>query len=60
LKKYLGEGDIKEGPLFNFPHQIWGSLWTTATKAAGIRITPQVLRVWFSLEMGEQGIPDRL
>jgi len=54
LKKYLGEGEIKEEPLFNFPYQIWGSLWKTETKAAGIRITPQVLRVWFSIEMGEQ------
>jgi intergrase/recombinase len=35
------------------------SLWKTATKAAGVKITPQVLRVWFSMEMGEQSIPDR-
>lgn len=59
LKNYLSEGDAKEGTLFNFTYQKWSSLWKTATKAAGIKITPQVLRVWFSMEMGEQGIPDR-
>ncbi len=59
LKKYIAENDIKEGLLFNFPYQKWGSLWRTITKAAGVKITPQVLRVWFSMEMGEQGIPDR-
>ena len=24
-----------------------------------MRITPQVLRIWFSTEMGELGVPDR-
>jgi len=26
---------------------------------AKVKITPQILRVWFSMEMGEQSIPDR-
>ena len=34
-------------------------LWDKASKAAGFRITPQVLRVWFATEMGELGVPDR-
>ena len=34
-------------------------MWRKASEAAGIKITPQVLRVWFSTEMGEQLIPDR-
>jgi len=34
-------------------------IWKRATKAAGIKITAQVLRLWFSTEMGELGIPDR-
>jgi intergrase/recombinase len=59
LKKFLNYGDVKEGMLFNFIYQEWGKLWRIASKAAGVRITPQVLRVWFSMEMGEQGIPDR-
>ena len=34
-------------------------MWSLASKAAKIKISPQILRVWFSMEMGEQGIPDR-
>lgn len=34
-------------------------MWKKASEAAGIKITPQVLRVWFSTEMGEQLVPDR-
>jgi hypothetical protein len=59
LKKYFGEGELKAGYLFNFPYQKWDSLWKTASKVAGIKITPKVLCVWFSMEIGEQGIPDR-
>jgi integrase len=59
LKKHLSYGDIKEGKLFSFTYQEWGKMWRTVSKAAGVKISPQVLRVWFSMEMGEQGIPDR-
>ena len=34
-------------------------LWKKASAAAGIKVSPQILRVWFSNEMGEQLIPDR-
>ena len=34
-------------------------LWKKASTAAGIKISPQILRVWFSNELGEQLIPDR-
>jgi intergrase/recombinase len=34
-------------------------LWRKASSAAGVKISPQILRVWFSNEMGEQLIPDR-
>ena len=30
-----------------------------ACKKTGIHITPQVLREWFSCEMGKLGVPDR-
>ena len=59
LKKNLSYGDIKEGKLFSFTYQKWGKMWRTVSKAAGVKISPQVLRVWFSMEMGKQGIPDR-
>ena len=34
-------------------------LWRKASVAAGVKITPQILRVWFSNELGEQLVPDR-
>ncbi len=34
-------------------------IWHKASEKAGIKIMPQVLRVWQSTELGEHGIPDR-
>ncbi len=34
-------------------------LWRKASEAAGVKISPQILRVWFSNELGEQLVPDR-
>jgi hypothetical protein len=34
-------------------------MWKKASDAAGIKISPQILRVWFSTELGEQLLPDR-
>jgi integrase len=34
-------------------------MWRKASEAAGIKITPQVLRILFSTELGEQLVPDR-
>ena len=33
--------------------------WKKASEASGVKISPQILRVWFSNELGEQLIPDR-
>jgi intergrase/recombinase len=34
-------------------------MWKKASKNAGVKITPQILRKWHSTELGELGIPDR-
>ncbi len=34
-------------------------MWRKISEAAGIKISPQILRVWFSNELGEQFVPDR-
>jgi intergrase/recombinase len=34
-------------------------IWRNASQRAGVKITAQVLRVWFATEMGELGVPDR-
>jgi integrase len=45
--------------LFSFSDSEWEKIWETASKAAGFKITPQILRVWFASEMGDALIPDR-
>jgi len=59
LLKYLdGRKDVNER-LFSIGWRPLLRIWDKASEAAGMRITPQVLRIWFSTEMGELGVPDR-
>lgn len=44
--------------LFNISERQWRAIWRMATRAAGIPITPKIMRVWFSTEMGELNVPD--
>ncbi len=59
LNKILASQSSEHQTLFNISDRQRKKLWMTATKVAKVKITPQILRVWFSMEMGEQGIPDR-
>ena len=59
LNKYFASRNNDDQKVFAFGEGRCKNLWKTASKSAGIRITPQVLRVWFSMELGEQGVPDR-
>jgi intergrase/recombinase len=59
LNKMLALRPSEGQTLFSISERQCKKLWRTATKASKVKITPQVLRVWFSMEMGEQGIPDR-
>ena len=34
-------------------------MWHKVSESAGVKISPQILRVWFSNELGEQLVPDR-
>jgi len=59
LKKYLNERKDDDPRLFVISDRKWKKVWKRATEAAGVKITSQVLRLWFSTEMGELGVPDR-
>ncbi len=60
LEKYLpGRSRGRTERLFIIGWRQFLEVWEKASKEAGFRITPQVLRVWFASEMGELGVPDR-
>ena len=45
--------------LFNFWFKDKSTLWKSARQKTSLRITPQTLRQWFSVEMAEKGVQDR-
>jgi len=59
LQKYLGSRKDNSDRLFIIGPKKFRGIWDKASKASGFRITPQVLRVWQSTELGELGVPDR-
>ena len=63
---YEAEDKIREvlecsnsNKLFNISKKGFKKMWVRARNKSGIKITPQVLRDWFCVEMGELGVPDR-
>jgi integrase len=56
---YIDQLKPKEDRIFRIGKKRFKRVWNIASARAGIRITPQVLRVWHSTELGELGIPDR-
>jgi len=59
LRRYLSKRRDDDPRLFIISDRQFRKIWQRASEAAGIKITPQILRIWFSEEMGERGIPDR-
>ena len=59
LTKYLQNREDNDPRLFFISDRQWRKIWKKASKVAKIKITPQILRVWFATEMGERLIPDR-
>jgi len=60
LNKYLEtRHDNNDPKLFVTSDRQWRKIWRNASKSAQTKITPKILRKWFSTEMGEQLIPDR-
>ncbi|MEM3564903.1 MAG: tyrosine-type recombinase/integrase [Candidatus Jordarchaeaceae archaeon] len=59
LMRYLEERRDNDQRLFVISDRQWKYIWERASKAAGVKITAQALRLWFSTEMGELGVPDR-
>lgn len=60
LTKYHQERNGDNDPrVFVISDREWRKIWRRASEASGTKITAQVLRAWFSTEMGELGVPDR-
>jgi intergrase/recombinase len=59
LNSYLSSRNDDDPRVIKLHEKRQRVVWKKASQAAGIKITPQVLRIWFSTEMGEQLIPDR-
>ena len=59
LMKYLESRKDNDPRLFVISDRQFRKIWRHATKRAGVKITPQILRVWFATYMGERLIPDR-
>jgi len=60
LKRYLSSrGRLKpEDRLFEDTHDHYASMWKRASKACGVKLSFQVARVWFAVEMRMRGVPD--
>jgi integrase len=59
LEKYRTTRKDGSERLFAISDRAWRKIWRDSSKNAGARITAKVLRVWFSTELGEHGVPDR-
>jgi integrase len=59
LNKYLAERCDNDSHLFVMSDRKNREIWRLSSMSADAKITPRILRLWFSMEMGEQGIPDR-
>jgi integrase len=59
LNQYLSERKDSSEKLFPISERSWREIWKDASKSADVKITAKILRAWFSVEMGEQGVPDR-
>jgi len=59
LMKYLESRKDNDPRLFVISDRQFRKIWRQATRRAGVKITPQILRVWFATYMGEKLIPDR-
>ncbi len=60
LNQYLEEKKGDSERLFLISERAWREVWRDASKAADAKISAKILRAWFSTEMGELGIPDRV
>jgi integrase len=60
LKRYLASRTDDNDRLFRIGHgDPFNKIWQKASKAAEIKILPQILRKWHSTELGELMVPDR-
>ena len=59
LNKYWRNRSDNNPKAFVISDRKWRQIWRNASETAGVKITSQVLRVWFATEMSERLVPDR-
>ena len=59
LDRYLASRKDNYANLFRIGSREFLAIWDKATKNAGVKIRPQILRKWNSTQLGELGVPDR-
>ena len=59
LRYYMAtERPEDAGPLVPISEKGFRKIWPRASGRAGVKITPQVLRVWFAVQLRMAGVPD--
>ena len=59
LKRYLDSRKDDSERLFRVYWKRFFRIWKKASKGAGVKIGPQILRKWHATQLGELGVPDR-
>ncbi len=59
LRKYILNREDKDQKLFDISYATLRRHWKKVVEKTGVNITSQILRKWFSSEMGRLGVPDR-
>jgi integrase len=59
LKRYLSSRNGNSGKLFCIGYREFQRIWEKASRKAGVKISPQIMRKWHATQMGELGVPDR-
>jgi integrase len=59
LRDYLAMRKDDKSRLFPIGVRTFNKIWRRASEAAGVKISPQILRAWNASELGERGVPDR-
>lgn len=60
LKKYLTTRKDDKPKLFRIGTENFKAIWKIASKAAGVKITPHVLRKWHATTLIEAGVPGEI
>jgi integrase len=59
LNQYLQERGISSNKLFPISQGTFCRIWREGRQNSGVRLSPQIMRVWFATEMARLKVPDR-